>query len=353
MCPSKGEARLSSWQRGPNTLPVDHGEAAAITKDHNKRLPVSLSLCLFCLFCLFALFSFSFVRLFCSTCFHLALIAMATSVQIETCQICFDDFEVITLAGPGLDDEEEGLDDFSSPFSEPFPEPFPEPFFVPNDFSSDDDLEPLLLALQLSMLDAPDDTSSTSTSSSTSSTSTAASTSTSASTAPATSPPKPSSSWFSYLVNSSSPPRTQTNPFLRTELRNSTAARTQSPFTSSATPTRSATSRSLGPPPPYDSSEPLTLGFSLPCDKGHLFCSNCLKRYIEMKLQSSVWPIVCPNEKCKGDIPATIVEGLLGIKSTKWYELSVERAVTNKVSMQSNLHCWSTPMSPFGCAKWG
>ncbi|KAI8351570.1 hypothetical protein B0O80DRAFT_455402 [Mortierella sp. GBAus27b] len=213
--------------------------------------------------------------------------AVHDRLQVETCQICFDDFEVISVGGPDDDDDAQtvGL----------------EPFFAREDFYDDDELEQLLLALHLSTLDVPEEA--------------------------LTHSPPPLTS------KSETPPSRQSPTSQQRGSRPGTTRSSTSTTTSSTTTTqtRSTASSSVSSPPPYTDRESLGLGFSLPCDKEHLFCSNCLNRYIDLKLQSKIWPIVCPNENCKGGIPPAIIESLLGDKSAKWYELSVERAVTNKV----------------------
>lgn len=233
-------------------------------------------------------------------------------LKVETCQICFDDFEVITLAG-GQEEEEEDLEAFGFPPNESF--------FAPGDFYDDDELDQLVLALHLSTLDVPEEILKL--------------------------PPPPSMSAPTTLSNSAKAPVTSSSsrPPLANQQRDNRPGTTRS-STSASTATSTSVSTSVSTstststlPPPYYPPEELGLGFSLPCNTGHLYCSSCLKRYIEMKLQSSVWPIVCANEDCKGVIPPAIVESLLGEKSSKWYDLSVERAVTNKVSTKSSLLC--------------
>ncbi|KAF8924425.1 hypothetical protein BGZ58_001804, partial [Dissophora ornata] len=77
----------------------------------------------------------------------------------------------------------------------------------------------------------------------------------------------------------------------------------------------------------FDPRVTLSLGCSLPCDLGHLFCGTCLETYIETQLREGVWPIVCPEHHCDEVIPAVVVESFLGKKANRWYELGVERAV--------------------------
>ncbi|KAF9997956.1 hypothetical protein BGZ65_006489, partial [Modicella reniformis] len=212
------------------------------------------------------------------------------AARVETCQICFDDFEVITL-----EDELEEDDLYDSPFQEAFA--------YENDILYEEELEQLILALHLSTLDLPE-------------VSVKPSEFFMSSSAQPTTTPAPRSS------SSSQPPAVNRNLGIRQETTRSSISTSSSSSSSSASATSSSTTFSLNP---------LTLGFSLECDKTHLYCSDCLKKYLEGKLQSSVWPIVCPHETCKGSIPPAVVESLLGTKSAKWYDLSVERAVKNKV----------------------
>lgn len=214
-------------------------------------------------------------------------------VKVETCLICFDDFELITLAG--VQDEDEDLDDY----------PFMEPFFAPGDFYDDDEVDQLALALHLSTLEAQKEAKR------------AQYTSTSSSRPPLSSQQR------------------DTRPRM-TAYSSSTSAYSTSTSTSASMSTSTSAST---PPSPYYPPGSLGLGFSLTCNKVHLYCSDCLNKYIETKLQSKVWPIVCPDPNCKGSIPPRIVESLMGEKSTKWYDLSLERAVRNKVSTRSSLPC--------------
>ncbi|KAF9427427.1 hypothetical protein BGZ76_002353, partial [Entomortierella beljakovae] len=226
--------------------------------------------------------------------------------RIEECGICYDQFEWISLANDKNDDY---IDD-------------------------GEDISDILSALEQSSLEERYDSAYRSTSSYSSSTRTSNSTSTSTSTSTRTST-SPSNSSPSY--SKPSPPSSLesqglsftlylNNPFgmFRTpepKPKPKPKTPTTSIFNSFNRPTSSRR------PINYDSEEVLSLGTSMSCNEGHLYCFVCIEKYLEGQMKDGMWPILCPDVDCKSGLAVNIVESILGAKAVKWHQLGVEHAV--------------------------
>lgn len=87
----------------------------------------------------------------------------------------------------------------------------------------------------------------------------------------------------------------------------------------------------------FETKEALKLGCSLHMDMDHAFCMECSVRYIDTQVKESIWPIVCPREKCAAPVDSFAVEMLLGEDAVKWHILGLEHAITKKVNVFSCL----------------